>query len=104
MLIPHFHFADTFGMMSLSVDSYEEDTVSVYCAFTVTAHDYSGAKIRNETGNGTILHEADSIEVDGGESGGCTFYVNYTDYASFVEVDDPSEIPYFFKMTLSATV
>merc|ERR1712087_260904 len=37
-------------------------------------------------------------------SGDCTFFVNYTDYASFIEVDNTSEIPYIFKMTLSATV
>ena len=96
-------YSDTYGMMSISVDSYEDDTISMYCSFTVTAHDYSGAKIGAD--KGTIVYDTYNTNISSGDSGDCTFYVNYDDYYIHVKaMSDRSEIPYLFKMTLSVSI
>ena len=90
----------TFGMMSINVDSYQDDIINVYCSFIVTAHNYRGDQQGNVTKN-----ESMSYMIEPGESQQCEFYLNYTEYESILnDIDDLSEIPYYFNFILSASI
>eukprot|EP01083_Nonionella_stella_P081254 223718_1 len=92
---------NTFGMMSIRIDSYFDSTLSVFCSFTVTAHDYTGAQDNN-----TIKVDRMNMSIEAGDTGECLFDVNYTEYAPWTDLatHDGSEIPQYLKLVLSVSV
>eukprot|EP01083_Nonionella_stella_P288103 980558_1 len=95
----------TFGMMSITMDSYHDNAFDVYCGFTLTAHDYTGKQLylnNDNTTNGAVKNETYNFVLSAGESGVCQFYINYTEYSEWLWIN--SETPYAFKFAVSISL
>ena len=89
----------SFAEMSLEIASFFDENITVLCSLTVTAHDYTGLMIGNES----VLREQMRLDVIGGDVDECMFNVTYEEYESVLERNKRNDV-YALKLTLLASV
>jgi len=97
-----YHQDDTYGSVSLEIDSFFDDPIVVYCSLMVTTHAYNGDKLLLPDNSTVIKAEKYQFEVQGGDSGACAFNLTYADYQQWIDADTFN--PYAFKFNVIASV